>query len=147
MKKLNLLSLVTLLFVTAKISAQTSQAFKDAAYSATYAYNNQNYKCVEYAQKLQTFLKTNSEKYDVDSYEFYEIKTRDGKPFIVHDDYKGGRESISDNGRHIIAIIDGEVFDNHHPKGQSESTWKGKLSCAAGDYPSGFSIREITSIY
>lgn len=147
MRKLKLFSLLILLFVTVKISAQTSQAFKDAAYYATNAYNNQNNKCVPYAQKLQEFLKANSEKYDVDSYEFYEIKTRDGKPFIVHDDYKGGRESISENGRHIIAIIDGEVFDNHHPKGQSESTWKGKLSCVAGDYPAGFTIREITSIY
>lgn len=102
-------------------------------------------KCVEYAQKLKTFLSTNALKYSITSYKFYEIKTKDGKPYIIHDDFSKST-AISQNGRHIIAIVNGEVFDNIHPKGSSKTSWDSKLHCVAGNYPSGFIITEITTI-
>ncbi|SFN73910.1 Papain fold toxin 2 [Algoriella xinjiangensis] len=146
MNKLKFLTIfIVLLIGVFKVNAQTSQAFKDAAFAATSAYNNQNLKCVEYAQKLKSFLSANSAKYSITSYKFYEIKTKDGKPFITHDDYST-TTAISQNGRHIIAVINGEVFDNLHPKGSAKTSWESKLHCVAGGYPTGFTTTEITTI-
>ncbi len=145
MKKLKFLTVLFLLLSIVTLNAQTTKAFKNAAFNATSPYNNKNLKCVEYAQKLKKFLTTNASKYSITSYKFYEIKTKDGKPFIVHDDYSTSTP-ISQNGRHIIAIVNGEVFDNIHPKGAAKKSWNSKLHCVAGSYPNGFTTKEIKTI-
>lgn len=145
MYKLKFLTILFVILSITRLTAQTSQAFKDAACSATSPHNNQNLKCVEYAQKLKTFLVANASEYSITSYKFYEIKTKDGKPYIIHDDFSTST-AISQNGKHIIAIVNGEVFDNIHPKGSSKTSWDSKLHCVAGNYPSGFITNEITSI-
>ena len=66
----------------------TSQAFKDAAFTATAANNNVQYKCVEYAKSLDTFIKANATKFAIKSYAYYDIKNINAKtPNMTHDDY------------------------------------------------------------
>jgi hypothetical protein len=146
MKKVTMLAVLALCLATVSLSAQTTQAFKDAAFTATTTYNNVNLKCKEYAKALETFVKANATKYSITSYKFYEIKTKNSYPNITHDDYNAAKTAISVNGVHVIAIINGEVFDNHHPKGAVKATWDSKLFCPAGGYPAGFTTTEITNI-
>lgn len=145
MKNLKFLTMVFVIFAFTKIEAQTSSTFKTAAKAATSAWNNKNLKCKEYAKTLETFVKNNKSKYGITSYKFYEIKAKNGNQFINHDDYSKST-AISTNGIHVIAIINGEVFDNHHPKGSSKSSWESKLFCPSGGYPSGFETKQITNI-
>ena len=64
---------------------------------------------------------------------------------MIHDDYSSS-SPISDNGRHVIVIVDGEVFDNHHPKGLIKASWDSKLHNPAGIYPTGFTTTPISNI-
>jgi hypothetical protein len=144
MKKATMLALWCL-FITIGLRGQTSQAFKDAAFAATKTYNNVNLKCKDYAKALETFVKANATKYGIKSYKFYEIKAKNGNQFINHDDFSA-TTAISTNGVHVIAIIDGEVFDNHHPKGSAKASWDSKLFCPSGGYPAGFTTTEIANI-
>lgn len=65
---------------------------------------------------------------------------------MTHDDYYPASKTISINGRHVIAIVDGEVFDNHHPKGAVKADWDSKLHNPAGTYPVGFTTTQISNI-
>ena len=128
------------------VNAATTQAFKDAAFNATVSWNGVQYKCVEYAKSLDTFIKANSTKYAIKSYSYYEINNADGKGFMAHDDFDSGKNTITQNGRHVITIVDGEVFDNYHPKGAVKATWDSKLHNPAGTYPKGFTTTVISNI-
>jgi Papain fold toxin 2 len=145
MKKVKIFPMFLFLLVIGKANAQTTQAFKDAAFAATSTWNNQNTKCKEYARSLETFVKANATKYAITSYKFYELKAKNNNQFINHDDFST-TTAISTNGIHVIAIINGEVFDNHHPKGAVKTTWDSKLFCPSGGYPAGFTTTLITNI-
>jgi hypothetical protein len=95
----------------------TTDAFKNAAFAATIKYNNRNLVCKEYARALYDFLKVNAAKYKINSYRVYQIKVPLKPGRIFHDDYSV-TDPISTNGIHYVLLIDGYVFDNHHPKGK-----------------------------
>lgn len=139
MKKLGFILFFFLLM--GNINAQASKEFKDAAFRATSRYNNVNKKCDKYADKLLAFLRTNASKYDVDSYKAYKVTAKNGNQYIVHDDYSKNK-AISINGTHVFVVIEGEVFDNHHPRGADMADWSSKLVCPSGSYPSGFDTED-----
>ena len=140
-----IITAILLLFMIGNVMAQPSQSFKNAASAATKKWNNKNLKCKEYARTLGKFLENNADDFGIDSYDFYELKAKGNRPNIIHDGYSTGTP-ISVNGIHVIAIIDGEVFDNHHPKGANKRSWESELFCVAGNYPSGFTKTRINNI-
>jgi hypothetical protein len=95
----------------------TTDTFKNAAFAATSKYNNKNLVCKEYARTLYDFVKVNATKYKIASYKVYQIKVPLKPGRIFHDDYST-TDPISTNGIHYVLLIDGYVFDNHHPKGK-----------------------------
>jgi hypothetical protein len=83
--------------------------------------NNKNGRCVEYQQKLKEYLDANKTKYKISSIQYFEIKG--ATSYIDHLDYKNGTVHISTNGIHRFTLVDGYIFDNHHPKGVLKSDW------------------------
>jgi Papain fold toxin 2 len=83
--------------------------------------NNVNFRCIEYQKALKVFLDANKSKYGISSIQYFEIKG--ATSFIKHSDYQNGNTNISEGGVHRITLIDGYIFDNHHPKGKLKAEW------------------------
>lgn len=133
-----------LLLCTINAYSQLSEAFLTAAQKATKTYNNKNEKCVQYLKALNKFLVAKAETFDIKSYKHYKISTKVSNANIFHDDFPSS--AISTNGVHYITIIDGYVFDNHHPQGQLEADFYKKLFCPAGGvkpFPIGFNDKSV----
>jgi Papain fold toxin 2 len=107
----------------------TTDTFKNAAFTATSKYNNKNLVCKEYARTLYDFVKVNATKYKIGSYKTYQIKVPLKPGRIFHDDYSA-TDPISTNGIHYVLLIDGYVFDNHHPKGKIQKEFNAGLVVA-----------------
>jgi hypothetical protein len=93
--------------------------------------------CVNYQNKLKTFILKEGWKYDIKSYQFCTITTNFGD-YIDDLSYQGGNVHISTNGLHKYTIVDGYVFDNNHPNGVPKLEYFSNLIAASGTYPSGF---------
>jgi Papain fold toxin 2 len=104
----------------------TTDTFKNAAFAATSNYNNKNLVCKEYARTLYDFVKVNAAKYKIGSYKVYQIKVPLKPGRIFHDDYSA-TDPISTNGIHYVLLIDGYIFDNHHPKGKLQKEFNSGL--------------------
>ncbi len=107
----------------------TTDTFKNTAFTATGKYNNKNLVCKEYARTLYDFVKVNATKYKIGSYKAYQIKVPLKPGRIFHDDYSA-TDPISTNGIHYVLLIDGYVFDNHHPKGKLQQEFNAGLVVA-----------------
>jgi Papain fold toxin 2 len=108
------------------VAQVTTDTFKNDAFAATSKYNNKNLVCKEYARTLYDFVKVNAAKYKLGSYKVYQIKVPLNPGRIFHDDYSA-TDPISTNGIHYLLLIDGYVFDNHHPKGKLQKEFNAGL--------------------
>jgi hypothetical protein len=52
-----------------------------------------------------------------------ELRTAAIRPYIVCSGYDGGKESITDNGRHVGVRVGDLMFDNLHPSGMLYDDW------------------------
>lgn len=100
----------------------TTDTFKNAAFAATSKYNNKNLACKDYAITLHGFVQANAVKHKIISYKAYEIKVPPKVGIMYHADYSQ-TDPITTNGTHYVLLIDGYVFDNHHPKGMLKSSF------------------------
>jgi Papain fold toxin 2 len=126
MKKLFVV--VIFYFIVSNVYGQLRQTFRDSIKAATAASitPNANLRCTHYADALKSFMTINASKYKGITWKQVKVTNQKGSAFIGHDDYPSA--SISDNGTHVFTIIEGYVFDNHHPNGGiTEADYKKKL--------------------
>jgi hypothetical protein len=71
--------------------------------------------------------------------ETVELRSAGGWDFMICISHDGGRQSITQNGRHVGIRVNETAFDNLHPQGMSYGAW-----LADFDAPLGIGIESVT---
>jgi RHS repeat-associated protein len=61
-----------------------------------------------------------------------EVRAKEGHQYIISDYYKGGAESMTQNGYHTVVEVEGYIFDTIHPYGIEKAVWEKSLFAPRG---------------
>ena len=87
----------------------------------------QLFQCQECAEAIRDALLAAGHKGQV-----IEIRSMGRWPYMVCISLDGGRQSITQNGRHVGVRVGDDVFDNLHPGGVPYEEWLGDFDAPAG---------------